>query len=74
MPCMDGLHFLAKLRELNPAVYFCFMTGESADYSRADLFATGADHVFQKPFPSLEDLAQEIHELATATRPRGVRT
>jgi CheY-like chemotaxis protein len=66
MPGIDGLHLLTELRQLNPSLCFCFMTGESADYSPADLFATGANRVFPKPFPSLEEVATELRELVAA--------
>jgi len=70
----EGLQLLAELRRLNPAVCFCFLTGENADYSPADLFATGANRVFPKPFTSLEQLANEVRDLAMAARAGTVAT
>ncbi len=49
MPDMDGPEILTLLRLFDSDVAACFMTGGSDRYSRRDLLARGAIHVFAKP-------------------------
>ncbi len=64
MPGKDGPQTLAALRERDPAVRCCFMSGDTGKYSVADLLALGATHVFEKPFRSLVHLAQTLRQAA----------
>jgi CheY-like chemotaxis protein len=50
MPRFDGPHTLAALRQLNPEVVACFMTGSAGSYTEEDLLDRGAARVFCKPF------------------------
>jgi len=49
MPGLDGPATLTALKELNPSLRSCFMSGHTGDYSMQDLLAMGAQDVFQKP-------------------------
>lgn len=62
MPGCDGPGALAALREYDPDVRACFMTGFSARYSDHDLLALGAVAVFQKPFV-IQELAHRLGAL-----------
>jgi CheY-like chemotaxis protein len=66
MPEMDGPATLAALRQINPAVRCCFMSGHTGRYSALDLLNFGAARVFQKPF-SLADLTQALGQLINTT-------
>jgi CheY-like chemotaxis protein len=65
MPILDGPQTVAVLRQWEPGLTFCFMTGESGDYSRQQLLALGAACIFDKPFcvfevqERLEQLSQQ---------------
>jgi CheY-like chemotaxis protein len=63
MPILDGPHTLAALRELNPDIQCCFMSGHSGDYSHESLLQLGAAHVFFKPF-KLTEVIHAVEELA----------
>lgn len=65
MPVLDGPKTLDALREMNPAVRFCFMTGDTRAATLANLLGRGAMRVFTKPFPSVAGVAEELWELAT---------
>ena len=56
MPGLDGPQTLDVLRELNPKVLACFMTGDTGAYHLEELRQRGAAHVIAKPF-RLEQLA-----------------
>src|SRR4051794_38680528 len=51
MPDLDGPATLAALRDLDPHVRCCFLSGESGDYSEEQLRALDA-LVLHKPFTS----------------------
>lgn len=65
MEGMDGPHSLRALRQINPAVRCCFMTGGASQYDNAMLQEMGVTRVFKKPFKVegfvriLQDLARE---------------
>ena len=63
MPILDGPQTVAALRQWEPALTFCFMSGESGDYSRQQLLALGAACVFDKPFCVLE-VQERIEQLS----------
>jgi DNA-binding response OmpR family regulator len=66
MPGLDGPHTLAALREIDPDVRCCFMSGLAGSYSPDDLLALGAADFFPKPFGSFGVLAAR---LGRASRP-----
>lgn len=66
MPVQDGPQTLTKLRQLNPALRCCFMSGHIGEYTLDDLLACGASHCFDKPF-RLDDVAQTLMRLAQAS-------
>lgn len=65
MPVQDGPKTLAALREINPAVRFCFMTGDARASTLRRLLQRGALRVFTKPLSSVAEVAEELWELAT---------
>lgn len=65
MPVLNGLETLDTLREINPHVRFCFMTGDVRTATFARLLKLGALRVFTKPFTSVAEVAEELRELAT---------
>jgi len=65
MPILNGPETLAALREINPAVRFCFMTGDTRRSTLDTLVRRGAQRVFTKPFASLAEVADQLWELAT---------
>jgi CheY-like chemotaxis protein len=69
MAGMDGPATLAALRQANPQVRCCFMSGDTGQYTVEELLALGASHVLQKPFSSLEQLSRQLREAAGIGRP-----
>jgi DNA-binding response OmpR family regulator len=59
MPGLDGPQTLEALRELNPEVRACFMSGDTGGYGPVQLRQRGAACVIAKPF-RLEDLANVL--------------
>src|SRR5689334_9613247 len=49
MPGRDGPGTLTDLRELDPTVRTCFVTGDAGRYAEQDLLDLGALAVFRKP-------------------------
>jgi DNA-binding response OmpR family regulator len=64
IPGTDGPGILTALRELNPKVRCCFMSGESGRYHPQQLLAMGALDVFTKPF-ELTPLMNSLRSLAS---------
>lgn len=62
MPGLDGPQTLVGLRQLNPALCCCFMTGDAGRYTPEELIARGAVYVFQKPFRPFE-IAEILRQL-----------
>jgi DNA-binding response OmpR family regulator len=62
MPGLDGPATLAALRELNPDLLACFMSGDGGKYSRDELCRRGAAYVIDKPF-RLAELAGALRAL-----------
>lgn len=54
MPDPDGPATLDLLREIDPAVRCCFITGESVRYPDKDLAGRGVAFVLKKPFTMLQ--------------------
>jgi uncharacterized protein (TIGR03000 family) len=67
MPRLDGPETLEGIREFNPELPVCFMTGDPGDYDPSDLLARGARHVFNKPF-RLEEVVRVVRRLANESR------
>src|SRR5262245_58616178 len=63
MPVLDGPACLSALREIDPRVRCCFMTGQAGQYTERELAERGAAAVFPKPF-SLCELACSLWQLA----------
>jgi CheY-like chemotaxis protein len=61
---LDGVDTLAALREINPGVRCCFMSGDTGCYPVHKLLAMGAVDVLFKPFADLSGLRQTLWELA----------
>jgi CheY-like chemotaxis protein len=63
MEGLSGPETLTKLREINPAVRCCLMTGDTA-LSKADEMYAGHDvlHIFRKPFVSLIEFGNELRK------------
>ena len=62
MPGLDGPATLDALRDLNPDVQVCFMSGDTGVYEPEALLKRGAAHVIAKPF-RLEELAKALLRL-----------
>src|SRR5207245_10560710 len=62
MPVLDGPQTVAALRELAPGLRFCFMSGNSGDYTAEQLLRLGAARIFEKPFP-LTHVLETIEQL-----------
>ena len=62
-PVWTDFETLEVLRELNPEVLACFMSGESGAYQPEELLQRGAAYVIAKPF-RLDDLASILRLLA----------
>jgi CheY-like chemotaxis protein len=63
MPGRDGPETLAGLREINPGVVCCFMTGNPGRYTEQMLVDCRAAAVFRKPLP-LREVAEQLARLA----------
>lgn len=53
MGVMHGPQAMAAIKQINPQVRFCFMSGYPDQWIAQDLIDAGAAHVFQKPFSIL---------------------
>lgn len=62
MPGLDGLQTLDALRELDPEVLACFMSGDTGGYTPEELRQQGAAYIIAKPF-LLDDLASILWRL-----------
>jgi CheY-like chemotaxis protein len=63
MPGRDGPQTLAALREVNPEVRCCFMSGDLGGYTEEGLRNLGAAALFRKPF-RLAEVSRVLRELA----------
>src|SRR5262249_7094473 len=50
MPLLDGPHALDAIRQINPTVRACFMSGDVDTAGREGLFQRGGTRVIEKPF------------------------
>jgi CheY-like chemotaxis protein len=62
MPNMDGPQTLDRLRELDPTVVACFMSGGFGEYTCEELARRGAAQIFAKPF-RLHELTSALHQM-----------
>ncbi len=58
----DGPETLAALREFDPHIRFCFMSGDMGRYTETGLVELGAAFVFQKPL-RLNELSRQLGRL-----------
>lgn len=63
MPGLDGPGTLAALKEINPDLRCCFMSGHTGKYTDEDLLRLGAAHVLPKPFVSLSLFTRLLWDL-----------
>ena len=68
LPGLDGPQTLAALREIDPGVVCCFMSGDTGRYTAEGLLAMGAAHFFAKPFV-LAEVVRVLREVAARARP-----
>jgi CheY-like chemotaxis protein len=68
MPGLDGPQTLEGLRELNPEVLVCFMSGDASAYEPEGLRPCGVACVIAKPF-RLEDLANVLRLVTQGVPP-----
>lgn len=66
MPGVDGPGTLARLRQINPELRCCFMSGHIGEYTADHLLSCGASHCFDKPL-RMDDVAQTLLRLAQAS-------
>jgi anti-anti-sigma factor len=64
MPGMDGPRTLTALRQENPDVQCCFMTGNPRSHTERDLLQLGAVRVFRKPF-AFTEVVDTLRHLAS---------
>jgi len=69
MENLDGPATLQSLRQIDPDVRCCFMTGDSGDYSDDELLSFGALRVLRKPF-----ILAAVLEIVSGIRPRVLST
>jgi CheY-like chemotaxis protein len=50
MPGLNGPRTFAALREINPEIRCCFMSGDAGEYTVGELLAAGAVGFLAKPF------------------------
>ncbi len=62
IPGLDGPRTLEQLRQLDPQIQACFMSGDTGAYTQEDLRRRGA-HVLAKPF-YMDDLRKIVVALA----------
>jgi DNA-binding NtrC family response regulator len=65
MPVLDGCRTLEALRQVNPHVRCCVITGYSGGYTVKDLTDRGAACVLEKPF-TMNKLGQVLESLLNA--------
>lgn len=66
---MDGAATLLRMRDLDPQVRCCFMTGDTSLSRSKELLQLGARHVFPKPFLSIQDLTSKLHDVLQQDSP-----
>jgi DNA-binding response OmpR family regulator len=64
MPGLDGSQTLTALREIDPEVPCCFMSGDTAEYSSEELCKQSGSSVIGKPF-QLSELVSVLRRLSS---------
>jgi len=57
---LDGVQTFLGLRQIDPQVRCCFMSGHTGQYPIHKLFGMGVIDIFLKPFASLEGIKQSL--------------
>lgn len=70
MPGLDGPATFAALRQIDPHVRCCFMSGQMGPYDAEQLRAMGAFAVFQKPL-KLAEVLNTLRELLSGDSGQG---
>lgn len=65
MPGLDGPQTLRALREMNPEIVACFMTGAAGGYDADELLQFGAAQLIAKPF-LISELVDSLRQLIRA--------
>ena len=70
MPILDGPRTLDALRQIDPDLCACFVSGNTGDYEPEELIRRGAQAVFHKPFRviDLRDAVRRIIQGEPQTR------
>ena len=68
MPGLDGPRTLDALRQIDPAVRTCFVSGDTGQYTPEDLIRRGARAVFFKPFRII-DLSDAVLRMVNGESP-----
>jgi CheY-like chemotaxis protein len=73
MPVLDGPAALRALREVDPAVRCCFLTGYAGEWGAEELFRQGAAAVLEKPLdlPALTGVLRQLAEAPDASPSEG---
>ena len=68
-----GAPTLVALRTISPGLRCCLMLAPHKRSEADDLIALGAEHIFEKPFPCLRDLADVLRRVmgSASTMPPG---
>jgi CheY-like chemotaxis protein len=72
MPGLDGPQALVALRQLNPRIRCCFMSGDLGSYTETSLCDLGAAAVLRKPF-QLFDVVQLLWDWVSSGGQTGAR-
>jgi CheY-like chemotaxis protein len=72
MPGLDGPQTLTALREDDPQLCCCFMTGDPGAYTEQDLLDRGARQILYKPFrlSELRQVLQRVMPSPDRSRPK----
>jgi DNA-binding NtrC family response regulator len=70
MPLLDGPQTLEQIRQIDPEVRCCFMSGGSSVYTLHDLRQLGAGCFFPKPIdlPSMKTMVRRQAQLSAVVR------
>ncbi len=64
MPDLDGPAAICALRTIDPDVRCCLMSGDIGKYTAEELFASGAVHIFSKPF-ALSEVVRVLGQMVS---------
>jgi DNA-binding response OmpR family regulator len=60
----DGVQTMTALRQIDPRVRCCLLTGGDARYTIEEMRAAGAVQIFTKPFPNITELGRLLRAIA----------